>query len=113
MRRARFANLKPKFTKAVLIAISNRLFTSIAFRAIMFNEASGLEAIPFRDIEPDPVMNWGMDVPANPSIAMFPIARDCATFNNDISLDLRLRGALLPFRRLAIVIVFQNLVFHL
>ena len=111
--RARLANLKPKFTNALLIAISNRLFTSIAFRAIMFNDASGLDAMPFRDIEPDPVMNWGMDVPASPSIAMFPIARDCATFNNDMSLDLRLRGALRPPRRLAIDDSNQNLVFHL
>ena len=75
----------------------------------MFNDASGFDAMPLRDIDPDPVINWGMDVPARPSIAMFPIARDCATFNSDMSLDLRLLGAALRFRPRAMLIQFHDL----
>ena len=110
--KALFANLNPKLTNAVLMAMSNRLLTSIAFLAIMFSDASGFDAIPLSDIDPDPVMNWGMDVPASPSIAMFPIARDWATFNNDMSRLLRLLGAAFLPRRRAMPGIIQNLVFH-
>ena len=59
----------------------------------MLKDCSGFAAMPFNDIAPEPVMKAGMDVPTSPSMATFPIASDSVTFNNDISLDLRLLGA--------------------
>ena len=75
----------------------------------MFKPASGLAAIPLRDIAPDPVINCGTETPASPSIATFPIASDCATFNNEMSLGRLLRGVFLPPLRLAMIRLFDHL----
>jgi len=93
VRSALLANLKPNVTKAVLIAMSNRLFTFMALRPIMFNAASGDCAIPFSDIGPDPATNAGRDVPNIPSAAIFPTASDWAIPRSDMSLERRLLGA--------------------